>query len=106
MSDLFAKALAESGDDEQAEFLNSFAEHLASVCRDGSKLENQICNISYLVTQRFVKFCSDIVEFNNLHANEFETLGQKLNSNRKRLAKLQNEIADKQKELEALSDSQ
>jgi len=59
----FAYALANSGDDDQAELINVFAYELKVVCRDSGLTGFQICAISRLLDSNGIDFINSLHEF-------------------------------------------
>jgi hypothetical protein len=97
---IFSKALAEARDKDQGKFLSDFVEHLAVVCKDYSSHESQICYIADEVSPLFVEFCKAIVEFrelrNETRQKNVDNLRSESESAERHLAKLREQIAEKE----------
>ena len=59
----FGKALAHSGDDAQAELLNSFALELKVACKNDRNRETQLCYLSDRLDKNGTALIKDIAEF-------------------------------------------
>jgi len=59
----FAYALANSGDDDQAELINVFAYELKVVCKDSGLTGGQPCAISRSLDSNGIDFIKSIHEF-------------------------------------------
>lgn len=102
--DIFAEALAHGGDNEQAEFLNRFAEELFRGCKGDRGLETQCCYIFHHLKPDFLKFCKTICEFADLSKDATAHYHERENSARRSLEAVELRLKEKQRELDALEE--
>lgn len=103
--DIFADALASSGNIEQGSFLNRFATTLRKCCKDHSSHEMQICYIADELTEDADSFVTALAEFVRLKKEESPIAKQKLSDLRTETYRVEEELREKRKELEEVKEA-
>lgn len=95
-SNLFAKALAEAGSKDQAEFLNEFFRILGILCKE--KATNQLCYIADDLSPAVAYMFKDLYEYYKLSQETRATLVKDIQDLHSEKYKLEQEVSKLKKE--------